>query len=113
MTKLALVLKNQACWRFHSCRIIIGHGQRFALFNISKSMKKAALKKGGSSEMGNHTPLSLLRLKYSQHKVYEGIKGHCIHKHVIDRGLASSISWGFVKGGSTELLMLHLTEVRR
>ena len=57
-------------------------------------MEKAAPKKGGSSEMGNHTPLSLLSIPS---KVYEGIKGEGTDKHVIDRGMASTISEGFCK----------------
>ena len=60
--------------------------------NISKSMENVAPKKGGSSEMGNHTPLSLLSIPS---KVYEGIKGESIDKYVIDRGLVSKISMGF------------------
>ena len=50
-------------------------------------------------------------IKYS-HQGCEGIKGEGINKHVIDRDLASTISMGFVKGRSIELLILHLSKIR-
>lgn len=45
--------------------------------------------------------------------MYEGIIGEAIDCHFVDGGLSSQRQWGFKPGGSTELLMLYLTEAWR
>ena len=46
-------------------------------------------------------------------KMYECIIGDSIDCHFINKGLSSENQWGFKPNRSTELLMLHLTEIWR
>ena len=45
--------------------------------------------------------------------MYESIIGDHIDCHFVNKGLSSENQWGFKPNRSTELLMLHLTEVWR
>ena len=74
------------------------------------SKVKAVPKKGNSSERGDFRPISLLSIPS---KMYECIIGDSIDCHFINKGLSSKNQWGFKPNRSTELLMLHLTEVWR
>lgn len=71
---------------------------------------KAVPKKGNSSERGDFRPISLMSIPS---KVYEDIAGDSVDCHFVSGGLSRQSQWGFKTGRSTELLILHLTEVWR
>ena len=74
------------------------------------SKVKAVPKRGNSSERGDFRPISLLSIPS---KICKSIIGDCIDCHFVNKGLSSDNQWGLKPNRSTELLMLHLTEVWR
>ena len=74
------------------------------------STVKGIPKKGNSSERGDLRPISLLSIPS---KIYESIRGDYIDCHFVNKELSSDNQWGFKPNRSTELLMVHLTEVWR
>ena len=71
------------------------------------SRVRAILHKGNKPDRGNYHPISLLNVP---RKVYESIICDQLDSHITKNGLSNKHQWGFTKGKSTELLMLHLTE---
>ena len=68
---------------------------------------RAAPKKGGKLERGNYRPISLLSIPS---KIYESLFCEELDSHFRNSNIINHHQWGFTKGKSTELLMLHLTE---
>ena len=64
-------------------------------------------RKGNKLDRGNYHPISLLNIPS---KVYESITCDQLDSHITKNGLSNKHQWGFTKGKSTELVMLHLTE---
>ena len=70
---------------------------------------KALHKKGSYLERGNNRPISLLNLPG---KLLEAVVGDVIDNHLLHNiRMDKKEQWAFMKGGSPELLMLHLTEI--
>ena len=68
----------------------------------------ALFKKGSRMESENHRPISLLGIPS---KVLESILCEKIETHFTKSHLSSPHQWAYKEGYSTELLLLHLTEV--
>ena len=68
---------------------------------------RAAPKKGDKLEGGNYRPISLLSIPS---KIYESLICEELDSHFRNSNIINHHQWGFTKGKSTELLMLHLTE---
>ena len=76
------------------------------MWKISKV--KTIFKKGSQLDRGNYRPISLLSI---QGKVLENIIEDEIDRHFLQNPwIYNEHQWGFKKGRSLELLMLHLTE---
>ena len=72
------------------------------------SKVKTIFKKGSQLDRGNYRPISLLSIPG---KVPENIIADEIDRHFLQNpGIYNEHQWGFKKGRSQELLMLHLTE---
>ena len=76
------------------------------MWKISKV--KTMFKKGSQLDRGNYRPISLLSILG---KVLKNIIADEIDRHFLENpGIYNEHQWGFKKGRSPELLMLHLTE---
>ena len=69
---------------------------------------KSAYKKGPKVERENYRPLSLLSIPS---KVHEGQICYHLDNHMNVNGAKTPNQWGFLEGKSTELLLLHMTEI--
>ena len=69
---------------------------------------KSAYKKGPKVERKNYRPLSLLSIPS---KVHEGQICYHLDNHMNANGAKTPNQWGFSEGKSTELLLLHMTEI--
>ena len=76
-----------------------------AQWQVSKV--RAVPKKGDKLERGNYRPISLLSIPS---KIYESLICEELDSHFKNSNIINHHQWGFTKGKSTELLMLHLTE---
>ena len=71
------------------------------------SKVRAAPKKRDKLERGNYRPISLLSIPS---KIYDNLICEELDSHFKNSNIINHHQWGFTKGKSTELLMLHLTE---
>ncbi len=69
---------------------------------------KSAFKKGHKVERENYRPLSLLSIPS---KIHEGQISYHLDNHMKVNGAKTPNQWGFAEGKSTELLLLHMTEI--
>ena len=76
-----------------------------AQWQVSKV--RAAPKERDKLERGNYRPISLLSIPS---KIYDNLICEELDSHFKNSNIINHHQWGFTKGKSTELLMLHLTE---
>ena len=69
---------------------------------------KSAFKKGPKVEKENYRPLSLFSISS---KIHEGQICYHLDNHIKVNGAKTPNQWGFTEGKSTELLLLHMTEI--
>ena len=67
----------------------------------------AVHKKGLKADSGNHRPISLTSVCC---KILQSLVRDYIMKHLLDNNLLSNKQYGFVKGRSTMLQLLHMTD---
>ena len=67
----------------------------------------AVHKKGSKSDSGNYRPISLTSVCC---KIFESLVPDHIMKHLLDNNLLSNKQYGFIKGRSTMLQLLHMMD---
>jgi len=67
----------------------------------------AVHKKGSKSDSGNYRPISLTRVCC---KILESLIRDHIMKHLLDNNLLSNKQYGFIKGRSTMLQLMHMMD---
>ena len=86
---------------------------RFTILEEIKSTlpKSLFFKKGDETDIGNYRPISLLSVSS---KILESIVADSIFHHAfIENRLITDKQWAYRKGYSTELLLVHITEIWR
>ena len=76
--------------------------------------KKARLipvyKKNDEADMNNYRPISLLSVPS---KIMESCVSDAVVRHVFQNNLVTDRQWAYRQGHSTELLLVHLSEIWR
>eukprot|EP00794_Sanderia_malayensis_P001796 gene1796-2002_t len=75
--------------------------------NWKTGMVIPAFKKSIKSDRANYRPLTMLNLNS---KILESVVSDSLDNHLTQNKVLHPNQWGFKKGISTELLLLHLTE---
>ena len=70
----------------------------------------AVHKKDDKQDKNNYRPLSMLSIPS---KIMESCAADDIKEHILQNGLVNDKQWAYKKGRSSELLLIHLTEIWR